>query len=98
MQELELFGLNHLKSCHEIHIPKPFKKDIDILFKTQQHIYAIVHETCLNDYVTYKKVLILLNKLCRYYHCSITIYTLSYRSICCDEKIYTTFTQNPTSV
>lgn len=95
VKELDDYGLTHLKKGVQLYLPQPFRKDIDILFKTHGKIYAIVHERCLNDFITYHKVLMLLNQLCRYYHCPITIYCLSYRCVCSDEKIYTSFTQKP---
>lgn len=96
--DLEKYGLEHLKCGMQVTIPKTFANHLDLLFKGENEIYAVVHEKRLNDVRTYQKVLILLNQLCRYYHCPVTIYCLSYRSLCSDEKIYTTFKQRPASI
>lgn len=83
------------RTAKEIQPPMVFASRINRLWIADGQMIAFVYERRLNDQTAARKILLLLNQLCRYYQRPVTIYCLSYRTVCSQEAIWTCYRQKP---
>ena len=92
---LKELGLDELMQGTLMRVPSCFYKQIDLLFENSNQMIAFTKHRYLNDYRLMGKVMILLNRLVRYYQKPIILYCISYQALLTGEKNYLTFKKEP---